>query len=277
MIYLDLHAHSTASDGQYTPGDVVEIAKKKDLHILSLTDHDTVAGIEEAFNKAKELQLMFVPGIEISCQDSKEIHILGYDIDYKNKKLLSRCADFENERLNRGKKICEYLSTKGIDVDYNRIKKYAGGSIVARSHFARYLIENGVVSNRKEAFDVYLDTEEFKEATNRKKPSCEEAIDLIHCSGGKAVIAHPGFYKMLYDKKERLIKLLALYGLDGMECIYSRHSKNETTQYIELAKKLNLKVSAGSDFHGPNVKPDIEMGMDVDASILKNDFIIDYY
>lgn len=272
-LLLDLHTHSITSDGQYTPSELVRMAKLKDLQIISLTDHDSVAGMEEAFNKAEEIKLRFIPGIEISCQDIEEIHILGYGIDYKNHNLVEKCNEFEKSRLKRGARICDFLKYKGIDVDYGEVKSFAAGSIVARPHFARYLIKKGIVSNRKEAFDLYLDTEEFKVATNRYKPSCFDAINLIHAAGGKAVIAHPGLYKMSFVKKEDLIKKLSASGLDGIECIYSRHSKNETMQYIELSRKYNLKISAGSDFHGPNVKPDIEMGINVEKSFLKH-FII---
>ena len=258
---IDLHTHSTASDGQYSPCELAYLVKKKGITNWSLTDHDTVAGLEEAERIAQETYIGFIPGIEISTQDEEEIHILGYGIDYRNYYLKEKCRIFAIERLNRANKICDYLETKGIKVDMDEVKSYAKGDVMGRPHFARYLIAHNIVQERKEAFDLYLDTNEFKAATERKLPTSEEAIDLIHKANGVAFIAHPGLYKMNIDSKRKLVSRLAAYGLDGIECIYSKHSKEETEVYLSWAEKLGLKISVGSDFHGEKVKPDVELGM----------------
>lgn len=263
-LLVDLHTHSTASDGQYSPKELVELVKNRHICLFSLTDHDSISGLEEAGYTANELDLKFIPGIEISSQDIEEIHILGYDIDYYNTELIEACNFFFEERNNRGKKICEYLKEKGISVDYSEVKEYAKDGVVGRPHFARYLVEHEVVNNRKEAFKKYLDTGEFKMATDRKKPSLEEAIDLIHLAGGKAMLAHPGLYRMNDILLDELVKRLVEFNIDAIECFYSKHSIEQTKKYLSYVKKYNLKTGCGSDFHGEKVKPEVKIGMEFD-------------
>ena len=154
------------------------------------------------------------------------------------------------------------MSTLGIDVDLDVVKSYAGDSNLGRPHFARYLVETGVVENREAAFDLYLDTEEFRCATDRKKPGVAEAVSLIHGAGGKAVLAHPGNYKKT-DITE-LVKRLVGCGLDGIECFYSKHDESQTQEFLRLVTKYGLRTSCGSDFHGEDVKPDIRLGMELE-------------
>ena len=259
-MYLDLHVHTTASDGQYTPAEIISKAKDLGLEMIAITDHDTVDGIAEAKAAALELQVNFIPGIEISTQDTQEVHILGLSIDYKNPQLAETCREYARSRENRAEKICEYLGTKRIKVVLEEIQKIAGDGVIGRPHFAKYLEENGYVKNREEAFRKYLDTKEFKKYTDRKKPAPEEAIALIHKAGGKAFLAHPGLLKMGWGEVELFISRLKLAGLDGIECYYSRHTKPQVEGFLELAKKYDLLVSAGSDFHGEKVKLDIKLG-----------------
>lgn len=266
-MFIDLHTHTTASDGQYSPSQIVERAKELGIELLSITDHDTIAGLAEASKRADELGLHFIQGIEISCQDVEEIHILGYEIDVCNTELVEACNTWSQARTNRGEAIRAYLATLGIDVDLEVIRSHAGDGNLGRPHFARYLVENGIVETRKAAFDLYLDTEEFKEATDRKKPRVAEAVKLIHGAGGKAVLAHPGQYKKT-DIAE-LVQRLAEVGLDGIECFYSRHDESQTQEYVELAKKYELKIGCGSDFHGEDVKPDIRLGMELEERYSK--------
>ena len=267
-MFIDLHTHTTASDGQYTPSQLVDTSKKLGIEVLAITDHDTVAGIAEGQKRAEELSLHFILGIELSCQDVEEIHILGYGIDSNNHDLLDACNTWSQARSNRGVVIKNYLATLGIDVDLDIVKSYAGDGNLGRPHFAKYLIENGIVDSRKEAFDLYLDTEEFKKSTDRKKPSPADAIKLIHSAGGKAVLAHPGNYKKT-DITE-LVQRLAEVGLNGIECFYSKHDESQIQEYLRLAKKYELRVGCGSDFHGEDVKPDVKLGMELDESFRKD-------
>lgn len=273
---IDLHTHSTASDGQYIPTELVQKAVSSGINFFAITDHDTVQGLSIAEKYAKAQSLSFVPGIEISCQDSEEIHILGYNIDYNNLELASACDTFTTARSNRGHVIVDYFKSLNIDIDLNEVKSYAGEGNLGRPHFARYLMEHGIVKSLKEAFDKYLDTEDFKKATDRKKPNCFEAVKLIHGSGGKAVLAHPGLYHMNEDLLNNLVQRLVEMGIDGIECFYSKHSKMQTEKYLEYIHKYNLKTSCGSDFHGESVKPDIKLGMYYDFEKFRNDLIINF-
>ncbi len=274
-MYIDLHVHSTASDGQYSPDELVRLASEAGIKLLALTDHDAIAGISEAEATAAEVGLFFVPGIEISVQDTEEIHILGYGIDISQNELIRFCEEAMSNRAWRGRRICEYLQNLGIVVDYGEIQRIAGNGLIARPHFAAWLMEHGFVSTSKEAFDHYLDTPAFHEATERLKPSAREAIDLIHIAGGKAVLAHPGNYSMGMEKRYQLVCRLAGNGLDGVECFYSRNTKQETLQYLNWVDEFDLKISCGSDFHGEKVKPDIHLGMEFDMDRYGNRVIVE--
>lgn len=271
---IDLHTHSIASDGQFSSSKLVEMAKENKLELYAITDHDSISGLCEAEKEARRIGVRFIPGIEISCQDSEEIHIVGLDIDYSNTMLVNKCMEFQRERLNRGEKICKYLSETGISIDYDEVRGFAGGGLVARPHFAKYMLEHGIVKTRKEAFDRYLDTDEFKRKTERMKPSCKEAIDLIHDAGGLAVLAHPGLYKMPVSEKKLLVSRLAENGIDGIECFYSKHDEEESDMYYKWMLEYDLKFSIGSDFHGPDVKPSIRLGMEIEMDKYIDDFIL---
>ena len=267
-MYIDLHTHTTASDGQYSPSELVKKAKDMGLERLAVTDHDTVSGLEEAENAANQYDVEFIPGIEISTHMGIEIHILGLGIDYRNPILVQECEAFENSRAKRATKICEYLNRICIPVVLEEVQEYAGDGSIGRPHFAQWLQEHGYVKSRKEAFSRYLNTSRFKAETERTKPSPEEAIKLIHQAGGIAVMAHPGLLKYGKSNQESLICKLKLSGLDGLECFYSKHDKKQEEYYLRLADKYDLKISCGSDFHGEKVKPEITLGMHI-----KNDNI----
>jgi hypothetical protein len=237
------------------------MAKNRGLAMIAITDHDTVSGIKEGRQRASEVGLEFVAGIEISTQDTEEVHILGYQIDEENEELRACCEKYEADRLNRGQRICEYFIRRNIPMPLEEIQVIAGGGSMGRPHFARWLQEHGYVSDRKEAFDKYLDTKEFHQETDREKPSPEEAIRLIHEAGGSAVLAHPGLLRMSLEEQESFVEILKNAGLDGIECFYSKHSWEQIQVYLNLAEKNNLKISCGSDFHGEQIKPDVSLGM----------------
>lgn len=260
---LDLHVHSTASDGQYTPLELVEKANKLGLEYLAITDHDTVNGIKDAKEIADKYDVNFIPGIEISTMDTEEIHIVGLGIDENNKRLRSSCEEFAKSRNSRGEEIRKYLYELGINVDLEKVRKIAKGANLSRPHFATYLVSEGIVKNNQMAFDLYLDTPEFHRLTDRKLISPADAIELIHQANGKAILAHPGLLHMKFDEQENLISKLKVKGLDGLEVYYSRYSKEKTEVYRYLAQKYNLLISCASDYHGEKIKPDINLGMEV--------------
>lgn len=272
---IDLHTHSTFSDGQYTPSELVMMAKESGIEVLALTDHDIPEGNAESENVAKKVGIRFIPGIEISCQDVEEVHMVGLYINYKNKELIDACNRFRYARDRRAIKIIEYLGKFSIPIKLEEVRKIAGEGSIGRPHFARWLIEHGYVSERKEAFSKYLDSQDFHKYVSREKPTPEEAINLIHNAGGKAVLAHPGLLKMSLEKQEQFISKLKIKGLDGIECFYSKHSDSQVKKYVELANTYDLKMSCGSDFHGEKVKPTVKLGMEVSTYLLSGKFIID--
>ncbi len=266
---LDMHTHSTASDGQYSPARLVEMASERRMSLFAITDHDTLSGLTEALKIAGHMDITFIPGIEISAQTDREIHILGYNIDVNSKELTHKCEEFAKSREKRAELICEYLKEKGINVPLQEVQKYAGKDIIARPHFASWLVDNGIVLTRKEAFDYFLDTEDFHKEVIRMKPTCTEAIKLIHNAGGKASLAHPSQYRMNPDELDRFIALLKEEGLDGIECFYSKHTEEETQRYVKLTEKYDLYISCGSDYHGEKIKPDVRFGMELEENFLE--------
>lgn len=267
---FDLHTHTTASDGQYCPSDMIDKATKAGLAYYAITDHDTIGGIEEAIRKVeqdKPSSFRFLPGIEISTQDAVEIHVVGLGIDHRSPALVAACERFKADRDARGVRICDYLGKLGVDIEYESVKRLAGESNLGRPHFAAYLLQNGYVSDKREAFRRYLDTPEFHAAVDRILPKPEESIALIHAAGGVAILAHPGIYDLSEDSLEDLIVRVKKLGMDGIECYYSKHSEEQTQRYLRYAEKYDMIVSGGSDFHGERVKPDVTLGMEIDGEL----------
>ncbi len=265
----DLHTHSTKSDGELTPSELMETAYKCGVRTISLTDHDTVAGNQEAENKCRELGMNFITGIEISANEFKDLHILGYGIDIKNPELIEKCRIFAESRMNRINGILELLEKHEVFITKEDVlRQTTDKSVVGRPHFAKAMLEKGYVSTVKQAFNEYLATPEFN-ALKRYKPSYKEAIELIHHAGGLAVIAHPYQLKKTDSELDSLISELKKSGLDGIECYYSRHTPEMFRYYLNLADKYNLYVSIGSDYHGKTAKPDINLGTGKGNSLIE--------
>lgn len=264
---IDLHTHSTASDGQYTPSEVMRLAVKCGVTTIALTDHDTVSGIESAQKEANKLGIEFIPGIEISS-DSEigSMHILGYNIDSQNIQLRKTCEWFVMQRQERGNKIFQFLEQRGVVLSHKSVEKYANGGLLARPHFARAMVDAGYVSNVREAFDKYLDIPEFKKI-KREKLSPEKSCGLILNAGGIPVLAHPVQLKTDIDGLSAVIKKLTKKGLMGIECFYSTHTPEQTENYLKIAKENGLYISAGSDFHGEKIKPDVHLGTGINNSL----------
>lgn len=259
---VDLHLHSTASDGQYTPAQLMELARQAGVTTLALTDHDTTAGLAEAAAAAQQLGLCFIPGIELDCSHPAvggRFHILGYGIDAAHPALAYCCQNFAQQRWERADRIFTWLAQLGMPLDRNAVEEKASG-VIGRPHFARAMVEAGYVSNVREAFDKYLDTDEFR-AIDRPKPHPKEAITMIRDAGGIPVLAHPNQLKLLDITLEALLVELICCGLRGLECWYSTYTDMDTVQYLTLAARLGLCTTAGSDFHGPAVKPQVQLGM----------------
>lgn len=258
--YIDLHVHSTASDGTYTPSEVTEYAKEKGLYAFALTDHDTVDGIEEAMRAAGG-SIIVIPGIEISADyNGTDIHILGLNIDYKNEEFLAQINECKRLRTERNKKMIQKMNALGFPITEDIVnERYGRDSSVTRAHFARYLLDEGFVSTKEEAFAKYLN-KGCPCYVSRVQMTPEHAVKIILKAGGHPVLAHPLLYKLEKDKVTELIDYLKGLGLKGLEAVYSRNTAEDDEFLAGAAKSFGLFVTGGSDFHGSN-KPDIDLGV----------------
>lgn len=259
MSICDLHTHSTASDGQYTPSELVGLAKERGLEVLALTDHDTVDGTGEAVQAGERLGIRVLPGIELSAREYHTFHILGYGIDPEAPELAELCRRMKARRDERVDRLLAFLREKGIELTCAEVEDAAGGEIIGRPHFAQTMVRRGYVATNREAFDRYLDTEEYHEKVERGKPAVKECITAIRSAGGKVSLAHPYQIGIGNDELDCLVGELAGYGLDAIECYYPKHTPEQERFYLHLAEKYRLHVTGGSDFHGGKVKPDVEL------------------
>jgi len=250
---IDLHIHSTASDGQLSPAKVVHAALEIGLKAIALTDHDTTEGIAEAVAAAQGTPLEVIPGVEISADiPGSEVHILGYYLEYEQPDLRRKLAVFRDSRLDRAQRIIAKLTRMGISLDWERVKQIAGDGVVGRPHIARALLEKGYVSSTDEAFARYIGRNGPAYA-DRPKMSPGEAVQTIRAAGGLPVLAHP-----LYATS--LIPELTRVGLAGLEVYYTGYDPDEIDLLLDLAWKHGLVATGGSDYHGPDVLPDNELG-----------------
>ena len=258
-LFCDLHTHSTASDGQYTPAELVRLAHGRGLNALALTDHDTVDGVSEAARAGEALGLRVIPGIELSAREYKTYHILGYAFDPADPGLNALCGQMKDGRDKRALRIIGYLAEKGFPLELSEIEDIAGGNLIGRPHFAQAMLRHGYVKDLREAFDRWLDTDEFLERVERKKPPVRECVETIKAAGGKVSLAHP--YQIGVDDEtlDAIVRELAGYGLDAIECYYPKFTPEQQAYYLRLAERYGLHVTGGSDFHGERVKPDIAL------------------
>lgn len=256
--YIDLHTHTTASDGSMTPAELVRHAYNKGLAAVAVTDHDTVGGIDQALEEGKRLGIEVIAGVEISVDFSTEMHLLGYFLNSHCEPILKTLEDLRERREKRNPRIVNKLNELGFDITMEEVISKAAGGNAGRPHIARVMTEKGYVNNMDEAFEKYLGSGRpayFK----KDKLLPQEGIAEITRSGGVPVLAHPFFIGLPYGQLEQLVKELAGYGLKGIEAYYSWHTEEQTSSLLRIAQKHGLLVTGGSDFHG-SFKPDIEIG-----------------
>lgn len=261
MQYVDLHCHSTASDGTFAPAAVVALAVRSGLTALALTDHDTVAGVPEAAEAARKSGIDFLPGIEISCDVPKPatMHLLGYGVDPHSPILLDMTRRLIEGRNDRNPKIIQRLNELGVKISMEELAAEANGGVIGRPHIAAILLRKGYVSSMKNAFDKYL-APGGAAYFDKERISPKQAIDMVRQSGGLPVLAHPSQLRTENDAQlDRTIKDLADLGLAGVEVIHSDNSEAMVAKYTALADKYGLLKTGGSDFHGSN-KKDISLG-----------------
>ncbi len=244
MVRADLHLHTTASDGQLRPAELVQLARKHHLNTIAITDHDTTDGLQEAQQAANNSPVV-IAGIELSADDNNvDVHMLGYYIQPEDAAFKTALAQFQNDRLHRGEAMVEKLVALGKPIRWARVLELADGGSVGRPHVARALVEAGHVESMNDAFDRYL-RHGGPAYVSRKRMSPEEAIELIHAAGGVAVMAHPG----LVPEYLAMLERLAVAGLDGVEFMHPRNSATVRENIRAVALRHNLILTGGSDFH----------------------------
>jgi predicted metal-dependent phosphoesterase TrpH len=259
MPRIDLHLHTTYSDGSHSPTEVIHFAHNAGITALAITDHDTVAGIPESSSVGNSLGIEIIPGIELSSRfEGREVHILGYFFDWKNTTLLDRLAKQQASREQRNPRVVEKLNELGLELSYEEVKTKAGRGSVGRPHIAEVLVEKGYVKTIKEAFDRYI-ADGRPAYISRELPDSIEAITWIRYAGGVPVLAHPYWTNRKGPELHAMCHRLKDSGLMGIEVFYSTHTRRQTSEYLELARKLGLIMTGGSDFHGI-AKPNIQVG-----------------
>ena len=256
---IDLHTHSTASDGALSPAELVAYAYNKGLSAIALTDHDTVAGIPAAVSAASRIGgFELIPGIELSVESRGETHVLGYFIDISSKALNGALEEIRRVRIERGYKTAENLTAAGLPVTVEEALEFSGGGAIARVHFAKLLVKKGYCTTVEEGMSEWLSPGKPGHST-MQAITAEEAVEIIRAASGDAYIAHLHTTKMAPSELYEFLKRLKEVGLSGIECFYSEYTPEMTREYYSLAESLGLLCSGGTDFHGNN-KPHIEIG-----------------
>jgi hypothetical protein len=257
---IDLHVHTTASDGTLSPREVIRLAAKRGLEAVAITDHDTISGISDARSEGSVCGVEVIPGVELSTEWPQGIlHVLGYFIDPQAGSLVETLTYLKEGREARSVHIAEKLRELGIDFSSSDLLKASGSGVPGRPHIARTLMEKGYVSSLQEAFDRYL-KKGMPAYVAKRKLDPRTAIETLVSAGGVPVLAHP--YSLGTSERKQLIGLieeLMRYGLSGLEVLYTQHTKRQTRLYREIAEALGLIVTGGTDFHGDN-KPGAQLG-----------------
>lgn len=247
----DLHSHSTVSDGTLSPTELIQRAHENDVKMFALTDHDATEGLKEAAIAADKVGMLFVPGIELSVTWSHQtIHIVGLGINPDDETLNKGLMVLREFRSRRGEDIAQKLEKAGLDKPLEGAKKFANGEILSRTHFARYLVEQGRAKDIRQVFKRFL-VKGKPGYVAGKWASLEDALAWIHGAGGMAVIAHPARYKISATRMRQLIVEFKELGGIGFEAISGSHSPDEEQRMARLADQFDLYISKGSDFHSP--------------------------
>jgi predicted metal-dependent phosphoesterase TrpH len=256
---IDLHTHSTCSDGSLTPGELAAAAAALKLDAVALTDHDTTAGLADFLTFAQQMGLRGIAGVEISAEHHPgAMHMLGYFLDPAHVGLQEDLARLREGRVERNRKIFDKLCALGLDLTWDEIHALAGGEVVGRPHFAQALIKRGHVKDKDEAFARLLARGRPAYA-ERLRLSPGDSIRMIRKAGGVPVLAHPCSLKLGRKQLRALLQELCSAGLEGLEVYHSEHNPSQTRLYHSLASELGLAMSGGSDFHGV-LMPDIKLG-----------------
>jgi predicted metal-dependent phosphoesterase TrpH len=257
VLRVDLHLHSTASDGRLSPAELVSKAAAEGLKIIALTDHDTVDGIAAALEAAQAFPMLkLIPGIEISTDVPEgEVHILGYFIDHTNRGLKAALEKMRNSRRERARKIVTKLEKLGCPVDWERVEEIAGSGTIGRPHIAQALLERGHINAFQEAFEKYID-HDGPAYVEREKVTPSGAVELVVQAGGLPVLAHP----LTAPEPEQLAIKLKAVGLIGIEAYYAKYTAEDVQRLVAIADRHKLIATGGSDFHGIDSDADGAIG-----------------
>ena len=267
---IDLHTHTSRSDGTFSPAELVRYAAEKGLAAVAVTDHDTVEGIDEALETAEILKKEcaasttsslpeVIPGVELSSEyDGKDIHIVGLFIDWKDPVFNDRLREFADARTYRNRKMCRLLTEGGYDLPYEDLESAFPDTVITRAHFAQYLLKHGMVSSIEEVF-ARLIGDDCPYFVPREKITPNDAVHLVLKYGGVPILAHPLQYKLPEGALRKLIEDLRKAGLMGIEVYYAGYRPDDTAYLSRLAEQYDLLVSGGSDFHGDR-KKNLDLG-----------------
>ena len=257
---IDLHTHSTASDGILTPSELVKHAASHNVTVMALTDHDTVDGLEEAAKTARETGITFVSGVELNIQwPTGEFHLLGLGLKKIGDELSSVLNRLKNGRNERNMLMIERIKQAGFDADLDEIKAKFNTECIGRPHFAAYMVEKKIVKTRQQAFDKYL-AKNAPWYIERTGADLDEAINAIKLSGGRPVMAHPLSIYVSFGKIRPVLEGLKERGIEGLEAFHPGARVGEGLRLEELARDIGFFVTAGSDYHGEAVRADRKIG-----------------
>ncbi|WP_418489348.1 PHP domain-containing protein [Frisingicoccus sp.] len=272
MKRIDLHTHSTASDGSCTPTEVMEAAVNAGLAAVALTDHDTMQGVPEAMEAAEKLDIECIPGIELSAvYGDREVHIVGLFLDPRDSVLAKRLDSFRQIRKQRNLRMIEKMQAAGVDITMEKVRDLEGDAVITRANLARYLVHVGYAVSIKEVFDKYL-SPGLPFYVPKTGVTPEDAVRAIRDGGGTAILAHPLLYDFTPAQLDTCIELLKNYGLQGIETYYSTYSPADERNMKRLADRHGLLWSGGSDFHG-SVKPHIQIGKGMGHLVIPYDIL----
>ena len=260
MELIDLHTHTTASDGSHSPAEIVSMAHFAGLKAVAITDHDTLKGIDEAREQGASLGIEVIPGLEISVEAglSGGIHMLGLFVDHHDPELMAAMERLMHARARRNEQMITLLNQLGIQITLDEVARLAGADVISRAHFSQWFVESGRCSSRSEAFNRFIGVGK-KGYVPKEKMGPAEAISLIRRAGGLAALAHPGLLAVGRGYLETLITELKGLGMQAVETYYSEHDSGFTRWLVGLAARLDLGLTGGSDFHG-GPKPELEIG-----------------
>ena len=252
---IDLHTHTNRSDGTFTPPELVRLASRRGLEVVAITDHDTTDGLEEATGAGRDLGVEVVPGVELSAEhQGTSVHVLCYWMDPEDEGLQAELVRLRSERFLRGEAMVEKLRSLGYPISFDRVREIAGSGNIVRPHVAQALVEAGVVADEEEAFDRFIG-DDGPAYVPKHALAPLDALALVRRAGGACVLAHPGMWSAEAPVPEDLIEAMAEAGMAGLEADHSDHTPDQREHYRDLAKRLELIVTGGSDCHGTRYDP----------------------